>query len=1158
MEVVKDAAILSSKALGHSPFLASVCKENSSSLIKKDSVIVITDSSLDFFSIKNGKLRTTLPLIGINSISLDKSVIRIKIGGKSFQIISVWFIKDIFGAILHTLQQILPWFEYKGLGLARFNYPRVNHTGYGAWIRFQELLKSGNKTLTPSILEKVRISIMSNQEDIDLSQFTDPVAILHQYLSILPLLPFVTCLSLPPMEKIDIYRVLNENTSCVSGLNYLDIGGKFTKSFTTFFDRIGSLASCNLSSYSFTDSNFGKKELNYLSSFIGRNRITGLGFHNAIEVSAYDDLFSSFFKPHIASFLQILNFDNTKDIDINRLMPLVRNISVLSLDNCNLNIDSIFTSINTAEMPFLKTINISHNKCVHFPATAISFPQTLINVIANNIEWGEYCLSNILRNLLTRKVDGVKLSFTNATCVESEWQRVFAVFSGLCYTGVSAFCWDSNPVHSNIFEFLKNNLSIEFISFSDCFSMLNEDILNTFAQFLESLKSLTHLILRGSVKHYIGRNMSTIVNIISKKKNLIHLDISDNRLGDQGLQQIKPLFSDKSHIRYISFDNSFPDNPETLFDIITLALRCPEICVSVPVNDLTRMLENGAINYDVYYSQVQRFQRLNTEKKQENFSDFEFPSYSPFTEPFSIHVNTGIEHVPKFLTKNEIERLKTQPILRSRLEDKPAKLESQKDVNNILGNLDATKRAPSVSGGHVGFLPEKDTKSINSNTVRSTNDIRSNSVSTRSTRLMRKPVGDYQIRQRKINLVPVASIKPDPSAGSMSKSTALEVPDVLSSSLKQSEQKQSSETESAKQTSRSSIQYPREKPSNSSRKRKVLSEYKRSPITEKALSYGYKRVTPTSSLPKNRKYFFDPYDYSEDEIIKSPFQPGNSVFSSDSDDDLDNTPIRPIKSPSVSRMYTKVTTTNYESDKRSTAHSTTVKKVRRVKDNNDQLIINEESYKSRDTLYNSRPGRKAPEIVETTKTVRDVYNGSVPGIQKRSTSSKSTTRELFDSPSRPKRQLSSSVKNSNQTAPRDILSISSRNRIPNYNNLDLRIGRRHESSRFDEYANQEYERRFTSSQRKDGIRDSKRKRDISPELKKGYSPNASDHSELSLHDEYSICSLKMDKNGKRVRTTRTEENEIRSNSTAFRPPPIQDPPTSYVTETEEEEYYYYE
>ncbi|EAY16374.1 Leucine Rich Repeat family protein [Trichomonas vaginalis G3] len=663
MDVILDSVTKSSISMGHTPIFTAICKENSSSILKKNSIIIVTDYGLDIYSAAKGNLRTTLSWIAISKVGIKNNDISLKFSSKSVSISTELYASKLFGAIVHCLQQLLSSFEIQLLQIDKFNVPKAKHSGYGALLRFSELARSNGKLISPESLEKLKNVLMISKKEVDLSILGDLPTTFPIFLGTLPLISTIQSLNIPQIPMFPTYQVLSDYAASIARLNYVDIAGQVSELFKLFLTKLSNMQNSKLLGLSFTNSDFTVEYLSLLSNFISTQKISAIGFHNAIIYDAMPHFYSNFFTSTMVDSLTVLNLDNTKNLDIQKLFPSLKNIYILSLENCNLYIDKVFSQMEISGFRNIRALNISNNLCEHLPTTAISLPQTLISIVANNIRWNDLCLLNMLKIVFSKRRNNTKLSLSYANASPDEWQRVWQFFSTCNYDNLISFTWDGNPVNVSLFSFLLINQQLEFLSMSDIFSQNEPNTVTIFSRYLEKTESLKFLILKGGNQKYLGRLIGAITRVTNLRKSLIHLDISNNKIGDIGLDQIKPLYTQKTELKMINFDGSSPTSKDSMLNILYLAAQnLEQTHTSFPIKDMNMMKDTSMISNEIYNTMLTKFQKapkLNGVPYGEQM--YPIPTTSPFIGPFNYFVEEEQTSFPKYLTKEELYDIKKEP-----------------------------------------------------------------------------------------------------------------------------------------------------------------------------------------------------------------------------------------------------------------------------------------------------------------------------------------------------------------------------------------------------------------------------------------------------------------------------------------------------------------
>ena len=661
MESIINQVNKLSQEAGNVPIYTAPCKENSCSILKKDSLVVITDRTLDIYSQGQGALRCSIPWLSIASISIEGSEIKLKFEKKNVTIYSDTFANSIFGAIVHTLQQILTSFETKCLSLDTYNVPRAKHSGVGALVRFTELIKKNELLISPNALNNFKLALMESKKEVSVSEFGDPTNIIPLFLSVSPICNFESVI-LPQINGYPMYKIISEYAPAIARLKYIDIPGKANDGFDNFFKALKAQTASQLRGISFTNTEFTGPQLIKLSEFIGDTKLSALGLHNSLTIDSYPTFYAEFFNSAMIGGLVVLNLDGTKNLDIARLFPVLRHIYVLSLEDCGLHIDRVFTQISLSGIRNLRALNVSKNLCEHFPSSSMSVPSSLISLVANNVRWCDLCLSNMLKLLFFRP-SNLKLSIANASASQAEWNTVFQFLGTTRYENLVSLTWDGNPLNANLFTYITRNTQLEYLSMCNCFTQTEPATIATFSKILETCPSLKFLLLKGSPQRSLGRLVGSITRVAIAKKTLIHLDIGDNRLGDQGLLQIKALFTSRNSLKMVNFDGSNPQTPQALFDILELASRVQEqIHTSFPINDMLKLKENNLITQEIFDQHLRKFQRAPKLKASSKVSqNYSIPMNSVFLSPFNVFVDEPTATFPKYLSKDEIQDLREMP-----------------------------------------------------------------------------------------------------------------------------------------------------------------------------------------------------------------------------------------------------------------------------------------------------------------------------------------------------------------------------------------------------------------------------------------------------------------------------------------------------------------
>ena len=127
----------------------------------------------------------------------------------------------------------------------------------------------------------------------------------------------------------------------------------------------------------------------------------------------------------ISNLLQ-LSLNNTSGLNFYALFPAISKITFLSIENCSLDLNKTLGKLSKMKFDNLTALNLSKNQCKDPLQIEMILPNNLKILVLDSIEWGENCLTSLLKiindNFHGR---GLKLSMANTNTSKSEWMRLF-------------------------------------------------------------------------------------------------------------------------------------------------------------------------------------------------------------------------------------------------------------------------------------------------------------------------------------------------------------------------------------------------------------------------------------------------------------------------------------------------------------------------------------------------------------------------------------------------------------------------------------------------------------------------------------------------------------------------------------------------------------
>lgn len=552
------------KALGHIAFHASVEKVGVSSIFNRPKVLVVAENGIWAFPKKSGKPQSVCSYLTLEECKIDKGKIKLKFAG-DVVIIETKQGDRIVEALREALGQFLTPQE-----LEKFNIQKCEkQTNFVIYSRLTAVIEQKKVTLDAPTLELFMRTILYQQTHIVLP--ANNVQAVRVFLQVLPLCKFVTQVTFPEFEfdKQDIEWLKQS-----SHLRYISFTGRLSrdmidylkeaKPFTCGFNKISGMTVDDLMAF---------REIPCL----------GNEFHYVFDLTTFEYFSSDYLA---ARRLNLINVDHTPNLNVRAMLENAKNIVCLSIADCNLEVAYTMSDLVSLDLKKLRVVNLAGNRCNRKVSDQFDMSTPLFTVNVDRVQWGEECLAAFLSMALRSFPKGLRLSISQAEASDSEWERVFSLFSGIPRTTLASLSWNNNPVKAEFFEMLKRSEGIEYLSVNGCFGEKDSMTTLNFASYLKTVAGLRFLSARGTKDRCFGDNLFTVLNAIRACSPIEILDIQDSRCGDDGIDHMRECFLPNTTIKVLCFDGVGPKTLTKYQQLIDDLSAKPHLKVSYPEQDM--------------------------------------------------------------------------------------------------------------------------------------------------------------------------------------------------------------------------------------------------------------------------------------------------------------------------------------------------------------------------------------------------------------------------------------------------------------------------------------------------------------------------------------------------------------------------------------------
>ena len=222
--------------------------------------------------------------------------------------------------------------------------------------------------------------------------------------------------------------------------------------------------------------------------------------------------------------------------------------------------------------------NLSFSKCIF----SISSFQQLMKLIAES-------------NVISLNFDYLDVNIQNSN---ENIDNLYDAFLNCKLNQLASFSWDDNPMNcENIEKFMAfltiNNESLQHLSLSNSIRNNIEKSMTFFNNFIDSSKLLS-LIIRGTDSCYLGEHFYPPLQKIIDQKNIRILDITNQKIGQQGLLLLLELVL-STDIEELYFDGTGVTVPEVLIKFCNDLMETRLNKASWPENDEKLIISNASI-----------------------------------------------------------------------------------------------------------------------------------------------------------------------------------------------------------------------------------------------------------------------------------------------------------------------------------------------------------------------------------------------------------------------------------------------------------------------------------------------------------------------------------------------------------------------------------
>ena len=595
-------------------------------------------SNIKFYIYQKSECKKSFLWIELSCIKVTDKDVTLKFGKNVFHIYPT-DIKLFLSCIFDVIQRVLLPSELEKLDFYSFHSFIALPNPFSVSSRIRMKIEEKKMSYDRELVQPITDTLSYKRKDLNLSKFDSEL--LPFFVEAIPLYIGIRSIKIASSGKVDAYQYVSNLVLEKTNLRLIDVNGYSNANFEKYMANLSLNKSPKLLSLSFESSFFQESQLNLLKNMYKKSNLMGLEFHNAVSPQAFDFFHDSFF---LSLNLKSLNLDGTRGINLPRILILLPGLVLLSLENCDLDISDVIIQIQNLQK--LRSINLSGNRCTNYVKLRTQLPPNVLSVYANNVTWEKQCLVEFFKYRL------MKLSISYISASSDEWQRLFDSLPDNQNNTLASIIWDGNNLHSNFFNYLKNQVCLNYLSLNDCFNQHHIDCLSYLTDYLKFQNSeLDTFSLRGTESNNIGEYLPNILDIIMRNTKIHTLDVYGQRGGDQS---IITIIENLGNMKVISCDKMNLTKGALLYDLAEKAYLY-QVWLSYPSEDISMLVHTAKLSASDSKTLYNKFRMLPKRiKKQPPRVLYPPPSCSAFDFPFQVYKFYPENEFPRYLKEKQL------------------------------------------------------------------------------------------------------------------------------------------------------------------------------------------------------------------------------------------------------------------------------------------------------------------------------------------------------------------------------------------------------------------------------------------------------------------------------------------------------------------------
>ncbi|KAK8833968.1 hypothetical protein M9Y10_046103 [Tritrichomonas musculus] len=527
-------------------------------------------------------------------------------------------LRKIFDILLHMMTPN----ELAPLDLNRFPHPRISINPRGVLARFdQHLIRFGLNPHEVKFRSIFKHYLQSLKPDFFLEPFEHLFPVMKQVLYALIGSPNTKAFFFPEIkEKVQVYslyRFIGYFAKLPTHVRFIQFQSPIISKISKIISSFSEKTSSEINGIGYSNVEMSEKDVERMKILIVAKPFVSLRWCNINPVTSIEDIYS---EPKVQECLHYLALDNSKEINFDSLAPQLYNLSILSLERCDLDIVDVFEIIDLNNLTSLKMLNLSFNVARRPFNSSINIPSSLHRIDISHVRFSNNVMANVIEVLITNKYEnGIKFYCDRYYIAdEKEAQVTLDNFAQIETSNLIEFSWRKNKVSRSLIDFLSRSPDLIKLIFEDnIFNDGEHNLIEELISIFPRLSNLTHLFLCGGKKAKLGSDFNeNFLFGLEELPNLIYLDISNNGISDNGIDLISQTLSDLPLLSHITFDGSNITSFEPIKRLANSAIENHrKFYISYPEEDIEALSKSEKITDDDINELVEYLKNASSSNK---------------------------------------------------------------------------------------------------------------------------------------------------------------------------------------------------------------------------------------------------------------------------------------------------------------------------------------------------------------------------------------------------------------------------------------------------------------------------------------------------------------------------------------------------------------